>query len=990
MTRIASGRLLLLAYLLMGVPRAARSEFQCIEAPDLRLIYPAPTLSYLAPYTARCFENAMKFHRRLFGYTPSEPVNVILDDAGDYGNAGVWVSPRNSMSVHVAPSNFVYETGPSNERINFTMNHEVVHVVALDQTCGFDSLLRRLLHGKVRETPEHPETMVYSFLTMPRRAAPRWYHEGAAVFFETWMAGGLGRAQGPYDEMVFRSMVRDGSRIYDPLGLESEGTKVDFQVGVNSYLYGTRFLSYMAYRYTPERLIEWVAHRPGSKGYFASQFHHVYGLPLNEAWRQWTEWERGYQQANLDSIRKYPTTSYRDLSPRALGSVSRACLDPERRVLYAAVQYPGAVAHIAAIPLDGGPVRAIHEVKGPALYFVASLARDPRSGTLFYTSDNNEWRDLCSLDPKTGKSRVLIRDARIGDLAWNAADSSLWAVRHFNGISTLLRLTSPYRDWARIVSLPYGQDMFDLDISPDGTRLSASFAEISGRQTLRLMKTRALQDRDTTTATLYDFGSAIPTGFVFSPDGRYLFGSSYYTGVSNIWRYDLTTDSMTVVSNCETGFFRPVPVAADSLVVFRYSGQGFLPAAIEAKPLQDVSAITFLGQQLVEKYPVLRDWRIAPPSTVNIDSMTTYSGPYRAVSQIAVTSVYPIVEGYKEYTAVGVQANLSDPLMLHTVGLSATYTPASGLAADERWHLSLGYRRFHWNAGFRWNAASFYDLAGPTRSSRKGYGVTFGYDRALISDSPRELTFSAGLSGYSGLERLPDFQNVATSPGFDKLVMGNAQLDYRNLRASIGASDHEKGVHWRAAAVQNMVRQGYAGQASWRGFPLSHGTFDAGTPLPIRNSSLWLRTAAGISPGDRNEPFANFFFGGFGNNWVDRGEVKRYRDYDAFPGRALNEIGGRNFTKALLDWNLPALRFRRVGKAAFYATWTRLSLFTGGLVTNLDHEPSRRRVADAGAQADVRFQLFTQQPLTFSVGYARAFEHHRLPTREWMVSLKIL
>jgi hypothetical protein len=32
------------------------------------------------------------------------------------------------------------------------------------------------------------------------------------------MAGGIGRAQSGYDEMVFRSMVRDGARFYDPLG----------------------------------------------------------------------------------------------------------------------------------------------------------------------------------------------------------------------------------------------------------------------------------------------------------------------------------------------------------------------------------------------------------------------------------------------------------------------------------------------------------------------------------------------------------------------------------------------------------------------------------------------------------------------------------------------------------------------------------------------------------------------------------------------------
>ena len=259
------------------------------------------------------------------------------------------------------------------------MNHEMVHVLALDKPSGRDRFFRSLFRGKVREANEHPETMLYGYLTTPRRAAPRWYHEGIAVFMETWMAGGLGRAQGPYDEMVFRSKVKDGSTIYDPLGLEAEGTKVDFQAGVNSYLYGTRFLSYLAYQYQPEKLIQWVGRGSGSKAYYASQFHEVYGLPLGKAWQNWIDWEKGEQKANLDSIDSHPLTPYRDLSPRALGSISRAYYDPDRRELYAAVLYPGAVAHIAAIPIDGRPLRRICEVKGPA------PTSSPRSRTIRWT-----------------------------------------------------------------------------------------------------------------------------------------------------------------------------------------------------------------------------------------------------------------------------------------------------------------------------------------------------------------------------------------------------------------------------------------------------------------------------------------------------------------------------------------------------------------------------------------------------------------------------
>ena len=59
-------------------------------------------------------------------------------------------------------------------------------------------------------------------------------------------------------------------------------------------------------------------------------------------------------------------------------------------------------------------------------------------------------------------------------------------------------------------------------------------------------------------------------------------------------------------------------------------------------------------------------------------------------------------------------------------------------------------------------------------------------------------------------------------------------------------------------------------------------------------------------------------------------------------------------------------------------------------MTNLDDAPSRRSLVGAGAQLDIRFQLFTMQPLTLSGGVARAVEKDEPPKHEYMISLKIL
>jgi hypothetical protein len=237
------------------------------------------------------------------------------------------------------------------------------------------------------------------------------------------------------------------------------------------------------------------------------------------------------------------------------------------------------------------------------------------------------------------------------------------------------------------------------------------------------------------------------------------------------------------------------------------------------------------------------------------------------------------------------------------------------------------------------------------------------------------------VTGYGGLDRLPDYQNVPTS--FGEMLTANVRLGYENRRASLGAVGYEKGHAWQLATAVSYVNS--------KVFPNFYGTFDYGFPTLMDHSAIWLRNAVGYSPGDREEPFSNFYFGGFGNNWIDHAREQRYREYYSFPGVELNQIEGRNFAKMLLEWNLPPLRFRRLGTAAFYATWARLSFFSSGIVTNLDAgSPHQARVANLGAQVDLRMALLWRLKITVSSGYAVAVVEDQRRGDEFMFSVKIL
>ncbi|UCH83706.1 MAG: hypothetical protein JSW50_14850 [Candidatus Latescibacterota bacterium] len=953
-----------------------------VETDEVRVVLFDEAQSYVVPHVVRCFKNSYQFHTTLFDWTPTEKVTLMLRDFNDYGYGGATSMPSNYLILGIEPYEQVYETSPTNERLNWVMSHELLHVVASDQSASSDRFFRRLFHGKVPTSEYDPISMLYSYLTSPRLYAPRWYHEGMAVFMETWMSGGYGRVTGGYDEMVFRAKVAEDTHFWDVVGLESEGKTTDFQTGQVSYLYGTRFITYLAYQYGPDTVLKWLNRQEGTRRDFVKQFKRVYGTDIDDEWVKWIDFEREWQQTNLDSIRQYPVTEYRELTDGALGSVSRTYFDPDKRKLIAAVLYPGEIAHLATVDVDTWEHYKVAEIPTPALSYVSSVAYDDSTGTVFYTTDNSrQWRDLNAVDLNTGKRRRVLSNIRTGDLAYDRVGRTVWGIQHHNGLSRLVAVPYPYETFYEIVRFPFGEDLFDIDVSPDGVYITGSHMAISGRQQLVRMKIDNLMAGDTFYEVLHEFPNYAPANFVYSPDGRYLYGSTYSTGVSNITRYDFETRSMEWITNGETGYFRPLPVSEDSLIAYRYTGEGFSPVMIANKPIYDVAAIRFLGQGVYNKYPQLKEWTLPSPMTVEVDSLAMVPRDYSGWKHIRFRSWYPIAQVYKERVAWGMHFDISDPMWVHAITFDALYSGHSTLPENEHWHLMATYAHWPWEFEATLNPSNFYDFFGPTKYSRKGYSFGGKYSGVIIYEKPRSLDWDIAATYYGDLDRLPDYQNVPLKVFTSYLAMG-AGMDFKSVRKTIGGVEAEKGIKASIDVLNNYVNKHH--------IPRYWLTVDWGFLLPWDHSSIWLRPSLGKSHGSEEEPFANFFFGAFGNNWVDFQEVKRYREYYTFPGVGINAVGGTTFGKLMVEWTLPPLRFRRLGIPNLYCNWAHATLFTSALSTNVHNAPVRRTLVNVGGQIDFKIVLFWRMPATFSIGYGAAFEKDQKFADELMVSLKIL
>ena len=238
---------------------------------------------------------------------------------------------------------------------------------------------------------------------------------------ETWDGGGLGRAQGGYDEMVFRAMVRDGTppstirlrwcrkaRKSIPGGRE----RVSLRHAVHE-LPG-------ACSTDPEKLQSTGALEPTDRRVITpTDFARVYGKPLDQAWRIGFAGSTNSSRRTSRRARTPDHAAQRHRAPRTRRDFPRAPVSPtqdalRRRALSRTRAAPG--RHFA-----GRRIVRRSSPRSRARFRIA-LRRWPmtrRRQTLFYTTDNRDYRNLMAYDLKAGKSRTLLKAARIGDLVFN-------------------------------------------------------------------------------------------------------------------------------------------------------------------------------------------------------------------------------------------------------------------------------------------------------------------------------------------------------------------------------------------------------------------------------------------------------------------------------------------------------------------------------------------------------------------------------------------
>ncbi len=202
------------------------------------------------------------------------------------------------------------------------------------------------------------------------------------------------------------------------------------------------------------------------------------------------------------------------------------------------------------------------------------------------------------------------------------------------------------------------------------------------------------------------------------------------------------------MTNAETGFFRPVPLADDRPDrVPLHRRRASSRARSTRSRSRTSSAITFLGEQLAEKHPVVQrlERRLARRRAVRLDAGAT--GRYRLAGRSAARVALSRRAGLQGHSRPSACAsNFSDPLQLNRASVSTAVLLADADLARGRAPPPAGasYQRYDWTLGARRGTAPTSTISSARRRrAARATRSAWATSSTLVYDEPRRLDLDA-------------------------------------------------------------------------------------------------------------------------------------------------------------------------------------------------------------------------------------------------------
>ena len=220
---------------------------------------------------------AESVYPRITGWLKWEPesrTHIVVVDSVDFANGLASPLPFNYVGIVLSPPD-EGELLQNREWLELVLTHEFTHIVHLDKATGGPLFLRRVL-GRFP-------------LLFPNVFEPSWLTEGLAVYSESDAGRGYGRLGQSHFEGMMRAENARGLLPLREINAEGRGFPHN-----RDYLYGSYFFAFLAERYGPQAIVDYVEHYSNNLLPFRvdSAPVTISGKHMDVLWLEYQDWLR--------------------------------------------------------------------------------------------------------------------------------------------------------------------------------------------------------------------------------------------------------------------------------------------------------------------------------------------------------------------------------------------------------------------------------------------------------------------------------------------------------------------------------------------------------------------------------------------------------------------------------------------------------------------------------------------------------------------------
>lgn len=521
-------------------------RWHTVHAPNFSVHYHEP-LGGMAQRVAGICE---RVNKRLTGHLElgsSSPTEVILTDLTLAANGSATVSPRKTLRLFAQPPPDISALGDYDDWLSVLITHETAHLHHLSEVGGIPAFINRVLGPTI----------------IPNGLLPGWFVEGLATYEESRLSSG-GRLRSSLFEMYLRMHVLADRQ---PNLSQLTHDPIRFPYGDIRYLYGSRFIAYIARQHGESALTQ------------MAQMHGRQAVPygLNRIAKRVTgkSLVELYVEFSRELRTKFATLN-RKL--RREGIVEGTSLVAPRNVIRSPRFLPD--GRLVYVQDDGFNNTQVRNLSGDISFRVtnhASLAPHPDGTRLLLSMaaphrDVYRFNDLFEYDLSEGRLTRLTVGLRAREPDISPDGKSLVFISHGAGTATLE--VASLHDIANtrrtlFTAKPY-ESLFTPRYAPDGRTIAVSAQRSGGLRDILLVGVDGQLVREVTRDRAMDGG---PT---WNVDGTQLFFTSDRDGIRNLYRFDLKSGQTLQITRVVGGVFQPT-VAPDGrrLAYVNYASQGF-------------------------------------------------------------------------------------------------------------------------------------------------------------------------------------------------------------------------------------------------------------------------------------------------------------------------------------------------------------------------------------------------------------------------------